>query len=761
MYLKQHQQYLKEHQRKITSGILMSCVLTLPAMVRAADPQITTDNPSQQITPGTEAATAAPVQLKRVKVNAQRTPVQPPTTLASVIDGKTLEEERIYRFEELSQLVTGLDVDTVDVMDTTVTIRGIGDGGESGTNIGMPGSVGLFVDGVYLSRPGVISNDLLDIDSTRVLKGPQGAAYGFNTTGGAIDIRTRKPTFTPEYSLEQSFGQRGYLQSKLMASGPLSDHWAGRINLSRTERGGNVTNIENGHKLGGSTNNGVRGQLLYQPNDSFSLRITGDYSDSTQRPVSVLVSATDDFRTRAQQTGLKVVGGRQVAMDDENIIRVAQGGGSVEANWKLKSGYNLNSLSSLRYFRVLPSTADNWNIPLYRDSGADVRDRVWSQSFWLDSPKGNTFDYSVGVDYWGENLDTEANSRYYNDNRVRTWVGNGYQGINVQRFGTLDDTVYSVYGRGTWHAADKLDVIVGLRQTYEKKEGTFQRKNRATFDSGPLSQTNRLPSGSISLNWFAAPNVTPYVTLGYGEKSGGLNVSSGAARQLGIDSLYVDPEKTRSAELGVKTHWLQRKVEWNTALFWSVVEDFQNNAYDEATDTSYLINAGKFRSRGGETQLTLRPVDGLSISLAGTVLDASYLNFPNARCPAEISAVSCDMSGKRVFKSPTLSYNTRVRYQWDTPNNLQASVSGQWSWRSWAYGTLDDSESNRIPSYGVLNLSSGLSGKQGDNRWNVSLWVKNALDKNYYRSVRGSSATTGVIGEPRMVGISVGYDFKG
>lgn len=101
---------------------------------------------------------------------------QPPATLASVIDGQTLEQERLYRFEDLSPLVTGLDIDAVDAMDTTVTIRGIGDGGESGTNIGMPGSVGVFLDGVYLSRPGAVSNDLLDIDNIRVLKGAQGLA---------------------------------------------------------------------------------------------------------------------------------------------------------------------------------------------------------------------------------------------------------------------------------------------------------------------------------------------------------------------------------------------------------------------------------------------------------------------------------------------------------------------------------------------------------------------------------------------------------
>lgn len=148
---------------------LIGCALAVPVNALAAD----SDTP-EPVT--TTPAPASAVQLKRVTVNARRPQSQPPATLASVIDDQTLEQERLYRFEDLSQLVTGLDIDAVDAMDTTVTIRGIGDGGESGTNIGMPGSVGVFLDGVYLSRPGAVSNDLLDIDNIQDLKGAQGLA---------------------------------------------------------------------------------------------------------------------------------------------------------------------------------------------------------------------------------------------------------------------------------------------------------------------------------------------------------------------------------------------------------------------------------------------------------------------------------------------------------------------------------------------------------------------------------------------------------
>lgn len=434
--------------------LAMSCMLAVPVGAQAAQ------TAAEEQTAATAAAGQA-VQLKRVKVSAARPLVRQQTTLSSQVDGKTLEQERLYRFEDLPQAVTGMDIAAADTLDTRVTIRGIGDGGGSEINIGMPSSVGLFLDGVRLSRPGMLANDLLDIDSVNVLKGPQGTLYGFNTTGGAIDIRSRKPTFTPEYSLEQSVGQHGYVQSKLMASGALSDTLAGRINLSHTESGGYVTNVENGHKLGGSNNSGVRGQLLWQPQDNVNFRFIGDYSKATSYPVMSLVgthavNGTDGFLTRAQALGVKVVEGRKVALDDESKNRVTQGGAALEANVKLENGFALHSLSSWRYFRFLPQTADALNIPLYANSGADVRDRIWEQRFWVDSPKGGLVDYTLGADYWGENMDTFAHDYYDGGSQVTSWYGNtSNTGKFVQRFGELNDKAFSVLptAPGTWATA--------------------------------------------------------------------------------------------------------------------------------------------------------------------------------------------------------------------------------------------------------------------------------------------------------------------
>lgn len=719
------------------------------------------------------AASSTEPQLQTVNVEAARAvDAQQPPASTQTLSGNTLQQQRIDRLQDLQQLASGLDVATVNAYDTRITIRGVGDGGGSEINIGMPSSVGLFLDNVYLSRPGMLSNDLVDIDSASVLSGPQGTLKGYNTTGGAIDIHSRPPTFTPEGSVRQSVGSHGYTQTQAMLSGPLGDGWAGRINLSHTERGGTVENITNGHELGGSIQDGFRGQLLYKPDDDFSLRLIADYNKASSDPVLVLdathaINGVDTYRNRAALLGADVVsGGRKVALDDESSAKVAQGGVSAEANWRLGEGYNLRSVTSYRYFGFTPKTADNLDVPLYSDSGGDVRDRVWSQDFRLDSPRGEFFDYALGASYFGENLDTYAHDHYAAYYPTIYYASTTNTNKLVQRWGELNEEVFSTWAQGTWHVTDTFDITAGARETYEKKSGSFRRVNKNDFYSGDLNQYSRLPAAMVNFSYQLQPNLQTYLTVAYGQKSGGLNISSGAATKAGTDSLFIDPETTKGAELGFKGHWLDSRVNLDTALFWSQISKFQTTAYDLDSQSSYLINAGTLRSRGVQTTLNLKPLPGWSIDFNATLLDNKYLDFKNATCPPEVTLAAnapatCDQSGNRVFRSPKLTYTLASRYEWQALDGLDAFVAGRWAYRTWAYGTVDDSAFTRIPGYGVLALSTGLGGKYGEGHWSTSLWVNNALDKRYYQSLNTGDYGTafGVLGDPRTVGVTLGYDF--
>jgi iron complex outermembrane receptor protein len=72
-------------------------------------------------------------------------------------------------------------------------VRGLGNNPASD---GLEGSVGVYLDNVYLARPGMAAFDALDIQQLELLRGPQGTLFGKNTTAGVLNITTRQPTFT-------------------------------------------------------------------------------------------------------------------------------------------------------------------------------------------------------------------------------------------------------------------------------------------------------------------------------------------------------------------------------------------------------------------------------------------------------------------------------------------------------------------------------------------------------------------------------------
>ncbi len=93
------------------------------------------------------------------------------------------------------------------------------------------------------AAPPASTLDFLDVDRIEVLRGPQGTLYGKNTTAGAINITTRKPTFEPEATTEITTGNLGFYQAKAAVSGPLiGDSVAGRLAVSTTNRRGTLFN---------------------------------------------------------------------------------------------------------------------------------------------------------------------------------------------------------------------------------------------------------------------------------------------------------------------------------------------------------------------------------------------------------------------------------------------------------------------------------------------------------------------------------------
>ncbi|WP_136473974.1 TonB-dependent receptor [Pseudomonas sp. DG56-2] len=749
--------------------------------------------PAQAAETQTTAVKASDSQLQTVTVTARRREesAQDVPTPMSVLDGQALESQRVYRIQDLQQLVPSVNVAYMHARQSSVSIRGLGNNPASD---GLEGSVGLYLDNVYLGRPGMAVFDLMDIEQLEVLRGPQGTLFGKNTTAGVINISTRAPSFTPERSIETSVGEDGYFQTKGTLSGPLSDELAGRISAYRTRSDGDIKNEYDGHTLNGGSRQGFRGQLLYKPNEQFNLRWIGDYNEEDSSAGTRLLYSTgptingvNRYETRAKAAGATLIDGskRKVNLDSDQQVTVFQGGTSLEANWTLDNDFTLTSVSSYRWWDFTPRNDEGLNVPAAYNSGVSVRDKQYSQEFRLASPTGGFFDYVLGAYYFGSDLDN--NSFVYYGPQADIWNGTPAGALaNVTTLGKghIKTDSFALFAQGTWHLTERLDFTAGVRGTYEEKSAWVNRDapvggadvsgaaaaarqgRVGAYNSGDLNQYSSSPSGLLNLSYRFTEDLLGYATLSHGEKSGGVNLAVATAPVAGADSLLVGTERANNAELGLKSTLWDRRLQLNANLFWTEVHGYQTNAYDEANRVQYLTNAGSVRSRGVEVESTLVPIRGLTLNLNGSYNDVRYLSYKDAPCAPEVALqpgapAACDLSGHQVVGASKWIGNANGQYQWDLDNGLQPYVTASYAFRSKAVGTVEDSDFAQIPSYAVVNFSTGLRGDLGQGQWDVSLWLKNAFDKTYYTTLwsAANGGYEGLAGTPRTLGVTGRYDF--
>ncbi|MCQ9426198.1 TonB-dependent receptor [Pseudomonas sp. LJDD11] len=736
---------------------------------------------------------AADAQLKTVTVTARRREesAQNVPTPISVVSGQTLESQRVYRIQDLQQLTPSLNVAYMHARQSSVSIRGLGNNPASD---GLEGSAGLYIDNVYLGRPGMAVFDLMDIEQLEVLRGPQGTLFGKNTTAGVVNISTRAPSFTPERTIETSVAEDGFFQTKGTISGPLSDELAGRFSAYRSRSDGDLKNEYNGHDLNGGSREGFRGQLLYKPSEDFNLRLIGDYNEESSSAgtralysTGPTINGVNRYESRAAAAGATLVNGRErkVNIDATQRVTVHQGGLSLEANWKLPSDFTLTSVSAYRWWDFSPRNDDGINVPASYNGGVSVQSQQWSQEIRLASPTGGAFDYVLGAYYYGSDLDNT--NKASNGPLADVWNGTAAGALaNVESVakGHIDTNSFALFGQGTWHLTPKLDFTAGIRGTYEEKSAWVNRSaptggvavtgaaltarngRYGVYDSGDLNQYSISPSGLLNLSYKFSDDVLGYATLSHGEKSGGVNLTVGTAPTAGADSLLIGAERANNLELGVKSTLWDNRLQLNGNLFWTQVNGYQTTAYDQANRVQYLTNAGSVRSRGAELEATVVPLRGLTLNLNGSYNDVRYLSYKDAPCPPEVSLrpgapASCDLSGNQVVGASKWIANFNGEYTWGWDNGLEQYVTGSYAYRSRAVGIVEDSVHAQIPGYGVANFATGLRGDWGQGQWDVSLWVKNAFDKTYYTSLwsEPNGGYSGFMGAPRTVGVTGRYDF--
>jgi iron complex outermembrane recepter protein len=719
------------------------------------------------------------VSARRRAENAQDVPI--PLTALS---GDALDEQGVYRIEDLNERLPSLNAQFGNPRQSSFAVRGLGN---NPANDGLESSVGIYLDDVYLGRPGMANQDLIDIDQVSLLRGPQGTLFGKNTTAGVLAFTTLAPSFTPGAVIEGSAGNYGYYQLRGAVTGPLEDDvLAGRFSYAKTVRDGYIDDVTDGRRLNGVDRQAFRTQFLFKPNESLSVRVIGDYEEENSPCcISVLYNEGPNdgallkaHLAAANATEIFDPNFSSTSINDPQYMEVRQGGGSVQANWGFDGGYNLTSITAYRSWHFLPTNdADGTSASALINAGQEVDDEQWSEELRVASPTGKPLDWVAGLYYFYQYQDNLAFTQYGPSAHALYGLPAFYNNAYSQVRSFPETNSYAAFGQATWHLSSQWSVTAGVRETDEEKTSHIERNPPIgspgidlvlpTYSSGPLGLHDDTVSWLASLSYQIDPDLLAYASASRGAKAGGINESVPVGK-LPVTSLYVSPETANDYELGLKSTWLDQHLLVNANLFWTQVHDYQATQLEQSSPGVFvqtLTNIGGVRTRGVETELTAKAAEGVAFDLNASYNEAVYTSYENAPCSVEASLAGekvCNLTGQQVVGAPRWIVNPDLRLEQAVAGGVTTYGIIGYSWRSSFFGTFDNSEYAVVKSYGLLNLRAGLKGDLGHARWDASVWVNNATDKRYFiGGLTGATFNAYSLfpGDPRFWGATIRLEF--
>ncbi len=792
-----------DHNHGVTLRRLALAAASCAALMAGA-PAFAAETPAEPAATPDDAVglDSVVVTARRREEDAQTVPVA-----VSAFGGAQLEKARAYNVRDLQQLSPSLSVSVTNPRNTSINIRGLGNN-VSVYNDGLQSAVGVYLDQVYLGRPGQAVFDLADLDSVQVLRGPQGTLFGKNTSAGALVIATKEPKFTPEFAADVTGGNYNYFQAHLALAGPIvDDKLAFRVALANTQRDGYMTNVYDGSKTQDYHDFGGRVQFLLTPNEKLKIKLSGDYGQQySNTAASVLTGLftnyADDstaypngFLARSARVGYTPPAidpeARLVTVNSKNSYFETHGGVSAIVDYSL-DGATITSVTGYRAWHWRPhNDGDGTTASALLDAHQDNDQQQFSQELRIRSEGDRKVDYVAGLYYFWQDLEAKAVT-YYGPQAADWFLAPAAASATVRAAALNNYSIVShsspetnsaaAFAQGTWHVTDRFDVTGGLRYTYEKMTGWFNQTAwgadlsglgaadqataialRARFgaaNSFSSETSGDSLTGNVTLAYTFEGGPLLYATYARGYKAGGLNLSNINTSGANAVDPVIDPETIDSYEAGLKSTWLDRRLTANLALFWTEDEGYQTTSINLINNVSYLTNAGSVRSRGVELDVRAAPIEGLTLYGSTTYNDASYTSYERAACPIELHLTTyCDLSGRRLPGVSLWAASTGGEYRRAAGTWRGAALEGyagyDASYRSSYYTTAADSEYSKIKGYTLLNLRAGIGSEDG--RWDLQVWGRNVFDKLYYLSLGAGNtgAVAGTLGDPRTFGVTL------
>ena len=562
-----------------------------------------------------------------------------------------------------------------------ITIRGIGLNVNNSNNSGPNG---VYVDEFYLSAPTSQGFAMFDLERVEVLKGPQGTLYGRNTSGGAINFVTRKPSDATDGYLDVSYGNFATAQFSGALGGRIIDGVSGRIAFVRNMSDGYFFNTFLNRRQNGANDVSGRASLLFTPASNLKILLVGHASRVDRLPDtyvhlgslvpgSVLAGAPEvcsvaaTYAARCEDLFGQPTDPRRytVASNRSEHLRVDDIGGVARVDWSPGAitatsitGYNFNK-------RLLPEDSDSSPYRQLEVTWGNKSHEV-TQELRLNQLE-DRYNWVAGLYYLHEILTQNQNYGLLLDFDRFFGPGAG-DGVASRQFSDNRQVTdaYAAFGQGEYKLTDTLKAVLGGRYTHERR--TFRFRSAIQYQQNgidsfePLTQitdaTNGLKNSAFSwragLNYTPRPRILFYATVTTGFKGGDFNGGflSPDPAQARLQQQPVAPEKVTTYEVGLKSELFNRRLTFNVAGFYNDYRNLQLFALVPSPlgPLNLASNARKARTYGADVDVTLRPVRNLTLSAQLGWLDTKLTQFLLVGDPS-----LPDYSGNELAFSPKFS----------------------------------------------------------------------------------------------------------
>ena len=619
----------------------------------------------------------------------------------------------------------------------TATIRGATATGA----LGDESITAIYVDGVYLAgTPGLYFN-LNNIERVEVLKGPQGTLFGRNAVGGAIQIITKTPEYTPSAIAELGYANYNTVSGQFYATGGLSDNVAIDFAALGVHQGtGWGRNIFLNEEIYKNKQGAVRSKLLWEPTKATQVVFAGSYSHVELA----------QYQGRAIYEGrLNLTGISQASLGSFYNTEESNVGPTYTdqytASVSVKHDFGPVSLTSVTGYEntYYKNSADLDQSQLRTGEGPplETKTKSFTQEVQLVSNGSSPFQWILGAFYLNS-----KNAYFQGTYTAPVTAHTNFTFVDV------DTPVTSVAGfaQATYEVLPGTKLTGGLRYTIDKHSITGISGNQST--QAPTTSQSIVDK---KLNYRLAISQDLGDVLLYASTSTAFK--SGLFAPGSPNDPPVRPSFVTAYELGMKGDFFDRVLRLNVSAFWNDLKDIQVRTRLPNNAGNRFTNAASGRSKGIDADFVLVPSSAFTLRGGISYVDSKYLSYPGATFqfprPNNIGNSSSigDASGKKTILSPEFVGSVSATY------TLQSEV-----------GTFDFTASevhnsgyffdpqNRVKQdpYDLVNLS--VQWTSPSKTYSITAFVKNLTQEEYYTSVVSTSFGDGMgVGDPRSYGVSV------